>query len=220
MTEGEQYFLDDDDKFKKNILPKYKQYLLNLKSLCSSRLTSKSPENFGEEYWCIIERASNGHIPSFVYLANLLLTDSVFPSDKPQARDMLYDLAFNSGSLPQKFPIYFFAKSSLGIGEYDEALHLLNELTESDYLPAYALLGNMYQFGSGVEANYHRADNLYKYASQRGHGAAKVLRAKMQRSSDSIVVKFIGTIKLITAFFWNSYLGFLVSDNYDVRKIY
>ena len=134
------------DEIEKNILPNV-----------SNDLVSKSPAYYGISYKKQVELAISGDFDALRHVG-LLLYDGVYlPKDKPFALKLLKKMAFGSNELPPGFnspAAYSYAKIILKEGDAEKSKRILERLIKADFSPAFALMGNIHQYGYGVNPSF------------------------------------------------------------------
>ena len=194
------------DEIEKNILPNV-----------SNDLVSKSPAYYGISYKKQVELAISGDFDALRHVG-LLLYDGVYlPKDKPFALKLLKKMAFGSNELPTGFnspAAYSYAKIILKEGDAEKSKRILERLIKTDFSPAFALIGNIHQYGYGVNPSFKEANKYYNEAQIRGHIYATALRAKLHLAQSSLIKKLSGGL-LFLCFIWRVVLNELGKNKND-----
>lgn len=200
-------------------LAKYFSYFDALQKKCDSNAVSKSPSTFGEYYLSLLKNAKKFDTSAIRNIAYMLWKGEYFDMDKPQAKDIMYDLAFHNNQISDPHSAYLYARFCLDEGKFQDFQHILYGLIKKDFFPAHALLGNSYHYGNGVKVNYVKAASHYQKAIQKGHAPAKVLRAKLLMKNRNPFKLFWGLVLWVLAIAHMGVIG--AKDNVDdIRLIY
>ena len=181
------------NEIKNDVLPKI-----------DSSVVSKSPAYHGISYKKQTELAISGDADALRHLGVLLYDGINVPKKKELALNLLKTMAFSINMYGQPLinlpAAYSYAKLLLKERKFSDAIQILEHLISTDFLPAFALMGNIYQYGSGVTPSFYKADEYYHSAQSRGHIYAPVLRAKLYLQQTSPIKKSKGV------FLWGVFL--------------
>jgi len=179
-------------KIEKDILPKV-----------NSSTASKSPAYYGILYKKQVEMAISGDFDALRHVGVLLYDGVHIPKHKQLALSLLKVMAFGSDKLPLGFnppSAYSYAKLTLKEGNPQKTIDILKQLIDVNFIPAMALMGNMYHYGNGVTQDFSNANKYYKYAQSRGHIYATSLRAKLHFQNKNFIKKIIGLMLYLRFF--------------------
>lgn len=184
------------EEIKRDILPKI-----------DGLVVSKEPAYYGISYKEQVELAVSGDLDALRHVGTLLYNSPYIPNRKKLALSLLEAMAYApNDSVSRKINLpsaYLFAKYTLKDKKPTKAINILKPLIEANFSPAMALMGNIHQYGSGVEASYDEANKFYKAAQSHGNIYATALRAKLDLKHGSILKKVVGVL-LFLRFIWQS----------------
>lgn len=89
------------------------------------------------------------------------------------------DAAVRLANVTAQRKAFKLAETAHEIGDNATAVPLLAPLADQGYAQAQKLLGYMYEFGQGVPQDYFQAAALYRQASAKGNGYARVRLANL-----------------------------------------
>lgn len=106
-----------------------------------------------------------------------------------------YKIAAEAGSPVAQFDL---ANEYTAVGDYQNALPLLERATAQSYTPAVYRLGWHYKLGKGVEVDEQKAFCMFKEAAGRGHlWAQKQLARRMLKGHEGLIGRLKGFWRLL-----------------------
>ena len=110
------------------------------------------------------------------------LTEGIYWNKVPAARAVLAcRLAVRTNPNPRN--MYQFARALAKSKEFAEAAEWYKKSADQGYVQAQYSLGDVYEFGEGVQVNYVLAQNWYKKAADQGYTHATDRLDKLQHAS-------------------------------------
>ena len=205
--------------FRKNVL-EHQNFFSNLRSHVNEEDTSKKPGTYGVKYSDLVQFAIEGDMNAARIVSSMVYYGTYFPQDKSKAKEVLYGLAFGVEGHIDPSSAYHYSRLLLNEKEFKACNTILEDLMNVDYLPAFALKGNIYEYGYGTEVDVSEANRYYKLASKGGHLYAKFLRGKLYLRKPNIFSKLYGLTILFRAMIWAFYINTLGKKTPDLRLTY
>ncbi len=205
----------------KSIVLKHVAFFENLKSQCKEEDIIKSSNLYGKKYINLVEEAIEGNINSATNIALLVYNGTYFTKDKATSRTILNDFAIGIDGHADLYSIYCFCRTVLlKERDFDYCNQLIQNLRKLNFLPAFALSGNIQEYGYGVKKNDRKAITYYKFASKNGHLYAKFLLGKLYFKKLNIFYKVYGATIIFRAMLWAFWVHGLGKKPNDERLVY
>jgi TPR repeat protein len=138
--------------------------------------------------------ASKGSKLSMIYLGDSFERGQIVTKDLGEA-DSWYQRAADLGSTEGAHRL---AGSAWHDGHVDQAIHQLQLLSQSGFIPATYCLGEIYYFGEKILPNQEKAIHFFKLADKNGHFLAKQMLSFLYRNNiRSLKFSIKGWMKMI-----------------------
>lgn len=190
-----------DEKYRQALAPYLDIIRSEILPNIDENKVSKTPSYYGVSYHQQVKLALSGDFNAMRRVATLLYYGVHIPQDKNLAIDFLKTLAFGPRGITPGFnppSAYSYAKILLKEGQSEASVNILQRLINSNFTPAMALMGNIYQYGSGIEPSFEKADHFYKKAQSRGHLYATILRAKLHKKNKGLKSKIKSAVLFLS----------------------
>jgi len=212
---------DETINYFKPIVLEHSSFFENLKTQYNKDDISKSANLYGRKYSDLVAEAIGGNISSARVVATLVYNGDYFTQDKVKSREVLYDFACGFKGRTEIYSVYYFCRTILlKERQFDLCHEMLEDLRDIDFLPAFALSGNMQEYGYGTPIDTDKATKYYRAASKNGHLYAKFLLGKLYLKRSNIFLKFYGVVIILKAMLWAFWIHSLGKTPNDERLIY